>query len=179
MISKEFIRDILFGCNGFEDFFVKASYLKTRMNISELKSLACVLDEEDFGYSEDAIVYLKDTIISEIVLNPKPADFNEKETVAKKKVVENFQKIFPNYDFVKEEYTVPNVGRIDILAKDRATGRDVVIELKTGSKNPNKQLISYATGFENPILIGITQQEISQKHERIQYFTYQELGVEF
>lgn len=102
---------------------------------------------------------------------------SEKEYV--NKIVHNFSNIFPNYVFVQTEYTVKRIGRIDIFAKDRSKGYPVIIECKKNNHNPTKQLLAYGSNFTNPILIGITEEIISAKnrHDGIEYLTYQELGI--
>ena len=70
---------------------------------------------------------------------------------------------------------VDGIGRIDIFAKYGDI--PVIIELKKGRKNPNTQLIAYGSKFENPILIGITENELSDKYKEpnIIYYTFAQL----
>ena len=83
-------------------------------------------------------------------------DYERSETRIKNKIVDNFDKYFPSYTFIKTEYQLPDKRRIDILAKDNISGRDVVIELKsTTGYNTNPQLLHYGSFFKNPILIGV------------------------
>lgn len=75
--------------------------------------------------------------------------------------------------FVGKEIMVNGVGKIDILAMQG--NRYFIIELKCGAKNPNTQLIAYAKNYENPILIGITENELSsnQKIPKTEYLTFE------
>ena len=68
--------------------------------------------------------------------------------------------------------------RIDLLAKEPCSGRDVIVELKLGAGNPTTQLVRYAKYFSDPILIGVTEKHVVGKrvHSDIQYFTYSELN---
>lgn len=75
---------------------------------------------------------------------------------------------------------VNTIPTIDILAKSGE--QFVIIELKAGRKNPNKQLIAYASKYKNPILIGITEEPLPEDSifQGIQYFLFSDLkeGVE-
>lgn len=94
-------------------------------------------------------------------------------------IVENFSACFPAYNFVNNEVvTSDGADRIDILAKCKETNRDVIIELKVGSKSAHKQLRSYAYEFENPVLINISELEVNNKRDGITYLTYKDVGVE-
>ena len=86
---------------------------------------------------------------------------------------------FHDIDFIQREYEVPGIGKIDILGKQIITDRPVVIECKLDNKNPNKQLIAYGSHFDNPILIGITEEPIPKKMQlpNINYLTYYEMGI--
>ena len=89
--------------------------------------------------------------------------------------MDNFDKIFPECDHIQIEKNVKGIGRIDIYTEKN--GRPVIIELKIGRKNPNQQLLAYSAGFENPILIGITEFPLDeeQKISGIEYFSLHEL----
>lgn len=84
-------------------------------------------------------------------------------------IVKNFKNIFEEYSFVAKERKTKN-GRIDILAKDNATRRNVIIEIKT-KEHGKAQLFSYASSFKNPILVHVCQHEITNKHPNIIYKT--------
>ena len=95
-----------------------------------------------------------------------------------KEISDNFNDYFDDYSFVGSEWvTSDGADRIDILACCKKTDRDVVIELKLGSKSAHKQLRSYAYEFENPILINISEQEVKNKRQGIQYLTFSEIGI--
>ena len=85
-----------------------------------------------------------------------------REALIKDYIINNFNTIFPNYSFIKDEYEIKGIGKVDILAKDNVNNRDVIIEIKKDTSNPNKQLLAYSKGFNNPILIGITN--MNEKH---------------
>ena len=80
---------------------------------------------------------------------------------------------------MQTEVPVPNIGgRIDILARDKNSSRDVLIELKIENRNPTKQLIAYGSQYSNPILIGISTKKFSDTGNMgILHYTYNELGI--
>ena len=93
-------------------------------------------------------------------------------------IVDNFEAYFPNYKLVDSEaLTSDGADRMDILAKCKSTGRDVIIELKVGCKSAHKQLRSYAYDFEDPILINISEDLVKNKRGGIEYLTYKDLGI--
>jgi hypothetical protein len=175
--KKEMIKNLESKVD-FKEFFIEVSKYRVDMIGEELKILIDIIDSfsEKFGY--EAIIYLKDSILTEKLLPCKSSnerEYHEKEFVEELK--KDFKVIFPDYEIIKNEYFVFGIGRIDILAKEKSTNRDIIIEIKAKNNNPNKQLISYSSEFENPILIGITEQELNrnQKLEGIIYYTYEEI----
>ena len=92
------------------------------------------------------------------------------EKEIKDNLIQNFNKIVPNWEFIKDEYCIENVGFIDILAKDKETNRYVIIEIKKDETNPNKQLLKYSKDFINPILVGITDMDKKKYKNNIIYF---------
>jgi hypothetical protein len=103
---------------------------------------------------------------------------NEKsEYNLRKKVIEKFNTLFPNYKLIKQEYTIKNKLRIDILAYDNISKRQVIFELKKGNFNPNKQLSKYAQYFNNPILICISEECVKDKKDNIKYLLFSELNI--
>lgn len=133
----------------FDDKILKIRYGSSTMTY--FKILYSVMIKHDFKYEESKDKKHK----SEYCIN--------------KFVKDNFNRIFPNYTFIKEEYIVKNIGKIDILAKDRVNGRDVIIEIKRDKENPNKQLLAYSKEFDNPILIGITNMDSKYYLTNINY----------
>jgi hypothetical protein len=131
-------------------------------------------------FGSEPITYLTDCIDAEAVL---PCHMPSKEKVTEKMyqncIISYFPNIFKNFEYIGNEVDVTGVGRIDILAKEKFSHRPVIIELKLGAKNPNKQLIAYGSKYNNPILIGITEIPIPDKLKvtNITYFTYNELGI--
>jgi len=95
-------------------------------------------------------------------------------------MVANFKKIFPDYEFIRNEFALSGEDRdrIDILARELLTGRPVIIELKVGDRSAHKQLRSYAFHFENPILINVSERLPRSMRDGILYRTYGCLGIE-
>lgn len=167
--------------NDFKDFFIEVSEMKVSMDMEELKLLRMVVKTFSCKFGSEAVVYLADSIDAEMALPVKSLDVRKaSEEKMKEEILNNFNSIFPDYKFIGCEKQVDGIGRIDIYAL--CGERSVIIELKTGSKNPNTQLIAYGSKFENPILIGITEKEIDKERKinGISYFTLSELreGVE-
>lgn len=180
-VSARELHEKLNTFHDFKDFFVEVSKLKVSFEIEELKILQVVVKMFSSKFGGDAIVYLADSISTEMILPCKSADIRKRiESDMKRQIVNNFNQIFPNYTFVGCEKKVDGIGRIDIYALFGE--RSVIIELKTGNRNPNAQLVAYGSKFENPILIGITENEIetTKKLNNIIYYTLDELrkGVE-
>lgn len=100
------------------------------------------------------------------------------EKTYQNKIIENFSNIemFNNYVFVASEKKLNDGDKIDIFAKTKDNSRPVVIELKIQNKSGRKQLRSYATHFDNPILINISEEYPSNITEDIIYLTYKDLG---
>ena len=166
------------SARNFTEFFVKVSEFRINMSRDELKILRSVLVEFASKYGAIAITYLADTIDAERVLPCKqetPRKFKEKQMQSS--LLDNFCYAFPNYNLVGAEIPIDGIGRIDILAEDKESKQAVIIELKAGSRNPNTQLLAYATEYENPILIGITEIELnpSSRNNDIIYYTFSEL----
>ena len=87
--------------------------------------------------------------------------------------------IMKEYEFLHRELKASEMDndRIDILAKHIITGRIAIIELKLGSKSGHKQLRSYAVGFDNPILINISEDDVKLKRDDIKYMTFSDIGL--
>ena len=177
VISGRALHEFLTKIATFNEFFVAVSKLKVELGKAELKMLSNELDNiiysEKFGNQE--MVYLKDSVIAERTLPCK--SYNQREFTEKEMqnyIVKNFVKIFPNYIFVTKEKVVPNVGRIDIFAVEKSTRRAVIIELKKGAKSPNTQLLAYSQHFDNPVLIGITE-NITSEADGINYILFKEI----
>lgn len=177
VIGRE-LHEFLNGAKDFTEFFIKVSEYRIKSSRSELKMLRQVLKPFVFKYGSNAITHLMDTIDVEMTLPRNqgvPRKFKEKQL--QNNLLDNFCNAFPNYDLSGAEISVDGIGRIDILAEDKESKRPVIIELKIGSRNPNKQLLAYATKFKNPILIGITETELNPeiKNKDILYYTFYEL----
>lgn len=95
------------------------------------------------------------------------------------KLIDFFDSAFPYLEFIGSEIRPhdDDRDRIDILAKCKESGRDAIIELKLGNKSAHKQLRSYAYGFEDPILINVSEDDVKTKREGIVYTTFKEIGI--
>lgn len=121
----------------------------------------------------EPLILLVDAKIDFITLSNSIKQREYKEKDMQNDIIKNFNLLFPQYNYVTKEYKTKNHGFIDILAKDNKSKRDVIIELKVDNKNPNRQLTDYAKEFDNPILVGITQQSIGKKREdNIIYYVF-------
>lgn len=139
----------------------------------EFSSQLSWLREQDWVISHDFGLTLIDNDLLDYICNyNRKIEKDNIEKILHTDVIENFNKIFPEYTFIKEEYEVKNIGKIDILARDSRSNRDVVIEIKKDKGNPNKQLLAYANGFVNPILIGITNMNKKYYLDNIVYYTW-------
>ena len=158
----EFFKKVSMVYYNFFEYKYKRSFLNFLDNdmlefkygnsvMSDLKMLYLIMIKHDYREKENRIKNYKN------------------ELCVSKTVKENFNILFPEYIFVKDEYVVKNIGRVDILAKDKVSGRDVIIEIKKGKENPNKQLLAYSKEFTNPILIGITNMDKKYYLENIRY----------
>ena len=158
----------------FEQLYLYVSKVKVQADIPGLKKLKEFVRGFYFSDWSEAVVYLNDEIDLEIVYRSqtKLNDGNN-EAGMQREIYESFGKLFPDYEKPQTEFPV-STGRVDIFAVEKVTGRPVVIELKTGAKNPTNQLLAYAHNFNNPILIGVTNEEIdtSRKNSGVFYFTY-------
>lgn len=97
-------------------------------------------------------------------------------------VVGSFSTIIPFQDYelagIEVALSDNDRDRIDILARCIESNRDVIIELKLGSKSAHKQLRSYAVHYDNPIMINVTENTVKNQRHDIKYFTFNELGIE-
>jgi len=178
-VSGRELHEFLVEQETFKDFFIVVSEIKVCAQHDFLKDLRDEVRKFSLRFGSDAITLLCDSITAEMVLPCKNIQERKaNEGAYKKYLVDNFDSLFPSYKYLGQEIQVNKIGRIDILAECRDSGRTVIIELKIGSLNPNKQLIAYGSNYENPILIGITESPISphQRLSDILYFTYEELG---
>jgi hypothetical protein len=178
--EKEILKFLLDKYN-FVDFFNAIYKLKICFMGEDLLKLKNLLKKHiifEYRYGHTSMIYIRDMIDIEIVLNVRlNKKINYLETEMRNLIIKNFYKIFKNFKFVQKEFTVNKIGKIDILAKEIKTNRDVIIEIKVKNKNPNKQLISYGNEFKNPILIGITEEKLNENNiiNNILYYTFDEL----
>mgnify|MGYP003644408578 FL=1 len=115
-------------------------------------------------------------IISSVTKDNQPEKVSEADY--RDELVANFDSYFPDYIYINHEVKVDvdDRDRIDILA-EKEDGDPVIIELKLGSKSAHKQLRSYATGFDDPLLINISEVMPSNMRRDIVYITFESLGV--
>lgn len=178
-VSARELHDVLSSCKDFTEFFITVSAIKVSANREFLKCLQNEILPFSFKYGSEAITYLSDSISAEKFLpcnNPYPQIESEKDH--QNYIVNHFTEIFPELDLGGYEVEVLGIGRIDILAKHKQTNRPVIMELKQGKINPNKQLIAYGSKYVNPILIAITEIEIplSRREREIIYIQYWEVS---
>lgn len=170
------LKQQLDNCKNFKDFFITVCKIKVSCEFDDLLTLLHLLNAYIPTYGGKAIVYLKDCIQTEMVLPCKSKEaIIQAEKEMQKEIANNFHFVFPKYTFVCIEKKVNGIGRIDIFALyDK---RPVIIELKTKRRSPNSQLLAYATKFEDPILIGITQEAIAEENKipGINYLVFDEL----
>lgn len=162
-------------CNDFKEFFIKVSKAKLELNRIGLHELSCFIERFTIRYGTESILYLKDSLIAESLLPCNQVESRkslEKDMVTK--IIDDFDTYFPNYQFLRREAPVDGIGRIDILAVDKKSGRIVVIEAKSDIANPNKQLLAYGSKYINPILVAINGGKLNDSNllKDIMYYTY-------
>ena len=72
-----------------------------------------------------------------------------------RRILGEWDNVFPEYELLEQEVLLPDGDRIDILAKTK-DNTPVIIEVKPYPKSAHKQLRSYAVHYTNPILVNIT-----------------------
>lgn len=104
-------------------------------------------------------------------------DRQYKEADYVRMIADGFSDIFPELTLVKREAVFESF-RLDLLAKEPRSGRDVLFEVKLGAADPTPQLLEYAAFFSQPILIGVTEKKLPErrKHADVFYFSYFELN---
>lgn len=180
VMSARELHEFLAQCPTFEAFFSAVCQLKVAMDRKGLNLLRESVAEFRTCYSNEAITYLCDCILCEKVLPCNSGNQrNSDEKQLQQRIIKSFDSVFPDFVYVADEVPVPNIGRIDILAKDKVSNRDVIIELKVDDKNPTRQLLAYATAYENPILVGVSTRKFlfEGQHNQVRYYTYEDLGL--
>lgn len=80
------------------------------------------------------------------------------------------------YIFVDNQVQMPDGDVLDILAVDKETGQDVIIEIKVDGRNPYKQLRSYNFHFDNKAkMVALTISEVVNKKDGIEYLTFKDV----
>lgn len=165
------------SCHSFKDFFIKISELKLELSVNELRELLKNLNVFSVIHGAVAIVFVKDTISSELALRRTRGNGETKKTEKDYQIelVESFDLFFPDYSIIKEEFFI-NGRRIDILSSCKKTNKKVIMELKLRGSNPARQLRHYdfLMGGGN-ILMSISETEIKNKEKGIIYKTFDQI----
>ena len=175
-LNFEEILQLFLNCQDFEQIYELFEFLYdikiiNRYNLTRVKNYI-IANFGFYAFDKLSVYYYKD-----IYSYSKSKLKNSKsEKQIQDYIIQNFNTIFPNYEFVGKEISVKSIGKIDILAKDKESGRDIIIEIKKGEQNPNKQLLAYAKGYDNPILIGITNMKSDLYLKEIQYYNLTDIG---
>lgn len=170
------ITNDLCECGSFEEFFIKAYDYIWDLDDDYIDDLIHAIEKFYPVYGYEPLSRIREYAFEHSILYNSRVQRRNKtsESDIQKDIINNFNILFPTYDFVGVEKVLDGIGRIDIYAKEKITNRDVVIELKTNNGNPTKQLIAYGSVFENPILIGINQNGLkdNQMLNDIIYYKY-------
>ena len=172
--ASVFVSECIFLSNTSEEL----KFLKRTLELIEKRTLDKMFPEhteevrDSFFEVCRAFSTLFNLIDDEIAIIKYFKEYDN-ELCMQNEIADNFNSLFPNYILLEREKRVSN-GRIDIFAKDKETGRDVIIELKKScGTNPTKQLKEYSKDFANPILIAITERKVKNRDmEAITYYTY-------
>jgi len=124
-------------------------------------------------------------ICEEELVKLKPIDkvflmsnvFNEQgnpEAEFTRRILDDWDNVFPDYELLEQEVVLPDGDRIDILAKTK-DGTPVIIEVKPYTKSAHKQLRSYAVHYDNPILVNITPSIPKNTVEDVVYVSLDDL----
>lgn len=175
-VGFEEILQLFLNCENFEQVYELFIFLYdieiiTRHNLIKTKNY--IIDNLGFYSFDELSLYYYREIYS---YEESKLKTSKSEKQIQDYIIQNFNKIFPNYIFVGKEVCVNKIGKIDILAKDKKSKRDVIIEIKKGEQNPNKQLLAYAKGYDNPILVGITNMCGDLYLKGINYYTLKDIG---
>ena len=160
----------IFNCIFYFQFSSRKTIKKVLFFTKYLKE-SNFLEIETSINLHDSLLYFSN-VNSKIESNLKSKE-KESEYEYEKRVIENFSIIFPNFKFIKNQVVLEGNERIDILAESNSSKRKVIIELKINNKNPKRQLLLYASYYENPILISLTKEECKNKHKDIIYMVYE------
>ena len=175
--DKEFIHTFLIKFREYlqsyyTDFIVYKTqlydFIECLQDINRITNFNISLDK--YFYAK----YIQDLEFMEIFIKSNYYKFSNKniyfsEKELKKSIIKHFEFLFPKYKYIGTEISVNKIGKIDILAKDKKSKRDVIIELKKDKDNPNMQLIAYGSAYNTPILIWITNMDSKNYIEGITY----------
>ena len=170
LLRKNNTGDILTYLGSISTYQTKQEVLLC-LRALDLKLLVLKFGEENLQQLKN-FVYIH----SDLLTQCRREKVKFKECSIKLHILDNFNNIFPNYEFIGKEVVVDKIGKIDILAKDKESGREVIIEVKSNTQNPNKQLLAYAKGYDNPILVGITNMDKKYYLDNIKYIKISKFG---
>ena len=123
----------------------------------ELYMICCRLGES----------YMRDTMLD-------AKDKNTTENEYKQNIINNWSESpLSDLVFVDDEVVLPDLDRIDILAKDN-DDRDVIVELKKGAKDGYRQLRAYGFFYNNPRLINVSEELVTRPKKGIEYRTFKQ-----
>lgn len=181
-VSEEQFCLILDYCKDYERFHSVACQLAHDLifqrRFSELTDLEKAIEIVGSKYKTGAHIYILEHISMYLAFLFHNCAKNERDYQSD--IVHKFDTIFPELELVSSERKIPGSSyRADILAKEKNSGRDVIIELKVKRNNPTPQLRKYSKYFKNPLLIGITEECLkdSEREKGIMYYTYADLGL--
>lgn len=91
-------------------------------------------------------------------------------------IIENFAKIFTNYNLIKEQYPIKMnktvIYHIDILAEDKISHQKIIMELKRNSVSTESQLHKYQKFIPSAKLVSINQGLPQNLCYDIEYWNY-------
>ena len=119
---------------------------------------------------EEELIKLK-PIDKVFLMNDVFNDRSNPEAEYTRRILGEWDNIFPEYELLEQEVLLPDGDKIDILAKTK-DGSSVIIEVKPYSKSAHKQLRSYAVHYKNPILVNITPTLPKNQVEDIRYVAF-------
>lgn len=161
--------------SDFEKFYSAIkSYCFNCKKPQEIKDIKEWIEKNVICISSISKTYLLDELTFFMVWMQKSQVAKEHSYVSE--IIENFEAIFPDYEFIeKEKFFGDKIagGRADIFAKDKKTGKPAIIEVKLGNVNPARQLKKYRRYYgKDAILVALTQKECKNKQRGIVYVVY-------
>jgi hypothetical protein len=160
------------GYVPFEIMYNRIQKVFYELNILEMKFLIDYVEKLIDATKEENYVYLKYDLMTKYVDRRwtyiKSNKWNELKI--RDAIVDQFDNLFGDYEFIAKEHFLNGEGRIDILAQDKESQRTIIIEVKKKDNDPNSQLLRYARHFNNPILIAVIEELPKRMLSNIQYY---------